>query len=281
MKGIFSNIAVSLLTAALLFGTYPAYAAATSSLGNNISSIEDMVNELVNIRQDQSIPSDTKLAEEIATQRDILSQIVALSENEIITLQDRLNNLPAFDTSSRQYSLQSNYLAELGSYKEYFNEESTVITDAQTLPQLQTVAAEMKGFRDAGYNNEVANIEAFSLLYYNQNIISTAKARLNNVGKDLTQLENADLLINTQVIDSAFGIASKLINQASELNNLASSTILQALPGGTSSTTTTTPNMGSATTTNPLVLIEQSINDIKDAYQLFISIGKSIKTQLE
>jgi hypothetical protein len=269
--------------------------AATSSIDSSINSIENKVGRLMDIRGDQSISSDTKTTKEIAAQKDILNEIVTLSANEISTLQTKLNSLPDFDKDSKGYSLKSNYLAELSSYNEYFTQESAVISSAVTLSQLQTVAVSIKTFRDAGYNSEIYDMVTFTLLYYDAGIISTANNRLNSISSDLTNLENAQLLLNSSVLDDDISQAANLIDKASSLHGQASGLILWVSPENSTSTTASsttdselTPTASSTATSTPAVdtpdprdLIEKSISDIKSAYQIFIEVVNNIKTQLD
>jgi hypothetical protein len=116
------------------------------------------------------------------------------------------------------------------------------------------------------------------LLYYDGDIVSTAKDRLTSVLSDLTTLENAQLLSNSSVLDGDVGKATHLINDASAMHDQASQIILQTpLTTSSSTTASTTP---SKSTPAPRDLIQKSINDIKSAYQFFIAISTSIKTQL-
>jgi limonene-1,2-epoxide hydrolase len=244
----------------------------------------------MDIRGDQSIATDTKITEEISAQQNILNEVIALSTNEISTLQTKLNDLTTFATDSEEYSLQSNYLAELSSYNEYFTQESAIVASASTLDQLQTVAANIKAFRDAGYNSEIYNMVTFTLLYYDAGIISTAENRLNSVGSDLDTLENQQLLSNTNPLDDEVSEAMILINKASSLHDQASGIILQALPGDSASTTpglasdtASTSSVGGSTTTSATstrALIEKSITDIKSAYKIFIDVSTNINAQL-
>jgi hypothetical protein len=248
----------------------------TSELNVNINSIDSEIDQLVNIRGDQSISSSTKESEEISTQQNILNQVITISTNEISTIQAKLNSLPTFATNSKEFSLQSNYLAELSSYSEYFTKESAVVANAVTLSQLQTVAANIKAFRDAGYNSEIYNMTTFCLLYYDADIISTAQSRLNSVLSDLATLDKAQLLLNPSELNVDANQVTQLIAKASTLHDQASQMIIE-LPD---SATTTTSTAFSATST-PRTLIEKSINDIKSAYGYFIQISSSIKTQLD
>ncbi len=280
------NLMISAMIATMALGacivpvsaaTATTTATTTRVLNVNINSIDTKVNQLMDIRGDQSIPNDTKTSEEIAAQQDILNEIIALSNNEISSVKTKLKNLPTFKKDSKEYSLQSNYLAELSSYSEYFAKESVVVSSTATLPQLQTVAANIKTFRDAGYNDEIYNMITFSLLYYDESIISTARNRLSSVLSDLTTLENAQLLSDSSVLDGKVGQATHLIGDASSLHDQVSQAILQ--PSLSDSTTTTASSTLSDNAPEQRSMLEKSITDIKDAYGFFIEISNNIRSQ--
>lgn len=267
-------------------------ATTTGSLNVSINSIDTELTQLMNIREDHSISSSTKVTEEISAQQDILNQVITLSTNEISALQTKLTNLPTFATDTEEYSLQSNYLAELSSYNDYFTQESAVVASASTLAQLQTVALSIKTFRDAGYNSEISNMLTFTLLYYDASIISTAENRLTSVSSDLASLEDAQLLLNPSMLDVDVSQAAGLIGKAATLHDQASALILQNWPldyaSTTASSTAITPTASSTATStvstntpDPRNLIEKSIGDVKIAYQIFIGVATSIKTQLD
>ena len=269
----------------------------TGPIDDNISSIESKLGQLVDIRNNQSISTDTKTIEEITAQKGILNGVVSLSMNEISALQTKLNALPVFATGSEELSLQSNYLAELSSYNEYFTQESAVIASSTTLSQLQTTAASIKTFRDSGYNSETYNMVTFTLLYYDAGIISTAKSRLSSVSSDVANLENEQLLSESSVLDNDVKLSSQLINKASSLYNQANQLILQSSLESSTSTTasstviaSSTLNLAASATASstpataapdPRTLIEKSVSDVKDAYQIFIEIANNIKAQLD
>ncbi|MCL5224428.1 MAG: hypothetical protein M1361_02400, partial [Patescibacteria group bacterium] len=246
--------AIKYLTAAVLITaaatSVSAALADTNSINNGITSVQNEVNNLINIRSSQSISDGTKTAQEIAAQKKVLKGVIALSDNEISTAQEKLNNLPTFDENSEAYVLQSNYLAELASYSKYFAAEGLIISNATTSDQLQAVAADIKAFRNSGYNSEIYNMITFTLLYYDADIISTANSRLNSIETDITSL--SQLLANQSALNSELNKASGLISEASDLHDQASALILQNSSSTASTTATSSLTIaisGSAATT--------------------------------
>lgn len=266
--------------ASLILGVAPAFAQATSTneMNASINSINSEVTNLSTIEGNESIPSQTKLDEEILAQQTILDQIITLSTNEIASVETELNDLPTFATDTKEYSLESNYMAELNSYSAYFQQESTVVANAVTLSQLETVAANIKEFRDSGYNTQIYNMVTFYLLYYDEGLISDANSRLGGVGSNLTTLDNSGLLSDPDQLNSELTQATNLIASSSALQEQAALLVLQTPLGSSTSTASSTAVSGNST--DPRTLIDQSISDIKTAYQLFIDIATDVKNQL-
>lgn len=256
-------------------------ASAASSIDNDVNSIDSKVNQLITIRDDSSLSSADKTAQEFKAQQDVLNSVIDLSDNEISSLQDKLNNLPKFDADSPEKQLQDTYSSELDGYATYFGDERQQVADASTIDDLKSIATDIKDYRSSGYNDEIQNIITFTLVYYDESVISTAKTRLDKVTSDINKLQSSGLL-KKSFSHSSLDKASGLIDEATKLEDQAKALILQPPQDNTPATQTgqTTTDKTVTPPPAPRDLINQSINDIKESYNLFIQVSKDIRKAL-
>jgi hypothetical protein len=255
-----------------------------TQIGNDISSINQKVAQLIAIRSDNSLTSTEKNAKEFQVQRDILNGVIDLSNNEIASAKDKLNALPKFNEDSPESKLRSGYLDKLASYSAYFNAAENKIIEAADIDNLKAIAADIKNFRSGGYNDEIQNIITFTLIYYDADIIATAQTRLDKLKIDISKLQNLGLLRKDFQQDSLAKAAS-LINEASELQNQAKEIVLEPpqtatneIIGETATSDKANTDAGSTTVQPPTPrdLINKSISEIKNVYDIFLQISKDI-----
>ena len=290
-RGLTSYLGFSIITAMVLAGSVarPALAASsTTSIGGDVNSIDQKVNQLITIRDDDSLTSAEKAVKEFQAQQDILNGVIDLSNNEIASVKDKLDALPKFDKDSPEDKLRSGYLDELDSYSAYFSIEKDKVTAAANIDDLKAIAADIKTYRAGGYNDEIQNMVTFALLYYDADVIATAQTRLDKVKVDIAKLQSLGLL-KKGFTQSSLDKAAGLISDAAKLQSQAKDLILEppqtATDQTTDETTTsdkTTTNAGTTVTPPPTPrdLVSKSIGEIKSAYNIFLRISKDVRKAL-
>ena len=281
-----------LAMSALLLGPAKPVLAASLTIGD-VNSINDKVDELNTIRDDNSISAPEKDVKEFQAQQDILNGVIDLSENEVSSAKDQLNKLPEFNKDSAEQKLQSEYLTNLDTYNAYFESEREKIETAASIDDLKNIASDIKTYRSNGYDDSLQNMVTFTLLYYSSDITTTAKTRLDKITSDIVKLQNAGLVkksFDASSIDKAAG----LISDATKLQEQAKALILEPVQvkdatditsTDTEAVTKTTDAATTGTDTTivpptPRDLIENSINDIKNAYNVFLQISKDVRSAL-
>jgi len=290
-RGLTSYLGFSIITAMVVAGSVacPALAASsTTSIGGDVNSIDQKVNQLITIRDDDSLTSAEKAVKEFQAQQDILNGVIDLSNNEIASVKDKLDALPKFDKDSPEDKLRSGYLDELDSYSAYFSIEKDKVTAAANIDDLKAIAADIKTYRAGGYNDEIQNMVTFALLYYDADVIATAQTRLDKVKVDIAKLQSLGLL-KKGFTQSSLDKAAGLISDAAKLQSQAKDLILEppqtATDQTTDETTTsdkTTTNAGTTVTPPPTPrdLVSKSIGEIKSAYNIFLRISKDVRKAL-
>ncbi len=266
-------------------------ALAASSIGSDVNSINNKVDQLTTIRDNDFLSADEKVAQEFQAQQDILNGVIDVSNKEISNIQDKLNKLPDFDKDSAERKLQSGYLGELEGYQTYFDAEKDKVANATSVDGLKTIANDLKAYRAGGYNDEIKNMVTFTLLYYNEDVISTAKTRIDKINADITKLQSSGFL-KKGFSQNSINKASGLIADAIKLQNQAKALILQPPTQADNTVKNSTDTITNTTTDNtatdkaitpppaPRDLIEKSIGEVKSAYNIFLQIGKDIRKAL-
>jgi hypothetical protein len=244
---------------------------ATEPLGDT-NPIDKSVEDLLAIRDDDALSDAEKLANELETRRVILNDILNLSTDEVANLKGKLTKLPDFDKGSLEYDLTSGYLNDLDAYGAYFDAEKQKTADAASLDDVRTLAAEIKAYRASEYSTKIQQIFTFTLLYYNEGVIKIAENRLEKVTSDVGKLERLGL-IKPSSMHSQLDSAASLISEASKLQDKARSEILTGEATDVESDDVAVPP-------SPRELLEKSLNEVKDAYGVFLQIGKDIRKTL-
>jgi hypothetical protein len=346
---LFTIIIVSLVVLGLTLPLLNIFA--QENLKAPLGEVMNKLDELVELKDDNTLSEEEKEEKEILVRQEILNKIVDLSLLEVENLKNRINSLDL--ELENQIIIAEKFLEILEKNIEYSNElkESNDKKDI-TLEEVKNLAQEYKDWRENNYSKYVKKIFTFILVFQEKQVLKMANTRLDKIMSDLEKLEKANILkkedtwkfintsmdnlANAQISNSkAEAIIIRLIEK--EIINIASSTLLM-INGtttemlGQAPVLATTTMMGTttimatttivATTTTIVVnipetststvgiideteevtygieatsspeeiineedearsLIEESLQEIKNAYNNFISISNKVKLKLK
>ncbi|MDO8443220.1 MAG: hypothetical protein Q7S81_03140 [bacterium] len=316
MKKIFRLIVIVIVILVILsLGLSPIFAQENLQVPNK--EVSNKVDELVELKDDSTISDQDKEIKEIQIRKEALGKITNLSLVEIKNLESRINSFNF--KSDAQTQIKERFLEILDNNKKY-SEDLKVKTESDelTLEEVKNLAQEYKDWRDENYNKYVKKLTVFILTFQEKNVLETANTRLEKIMLDLKKLESAKLikkedtwkyidsamksLTNAQIFNSN---AEKIIIGAIEKDiiNIATSTpeiitgiatttpekieeliakpIEESLASSTAKLATTTPIKIITEEDAAQTLIEKSLQEIKNAYNSFISISNKVKAKLK
>lgn len=278
--------------------------AQTPFLQNALKNVQEGVDELTNVKNENSRESFNSRVE---TFKEVLN--LSLSEMENIKLRLlSLDNLTKKGLALREETISwfdevlKFYNSQKQDLKKLENDENATINDIKNLAQ------KFKEWREINYLPKIDKIYNFILINLEKEAVQMAQNRFQKISRSLNQLKEN----NVKNLDGVFELldkAKKLIQEGNELNQKSEDLFWQFLipslieensstsptsSGEISSTeinslsSTSSNSSSSATTTeeiNPQPLsikdlTKESLNKIKEAYQIFIEISNLVRKLL-
>ncbi|PIR06462.1 hypothetical protein COY65_02340 [Candidatus Jorgensenbacteria bacterium CG_4_10_14_0_8_um_filter_39_13] len=278
--------------------------AQTPFLQNALKNVQEGVDELTNVKNENSRESFNSRVE---TFKEVLN--LSLSEMENIKLRLlSLDNLTKkglvlreemiswFDKILKFYNSQKQDLKKLE------NDENATINDIKNLAQ------KFKEWRETDYLPKIDEIYNFILINLEKEAVQMAQNRFQKISRSLNQLKEN----NVKNLDGVFELldkTKKIIQEGNELNQKSEDLFWQFLTpslieknsstsptssGEVSSTeinflNSTSSNVSSSTTMTEEInppspsikdLTKESLNKIKEAYQIFIEISNLVRKLL-
>ncbi len=195
-----------------------------------------------------------------------------------------------FPEDSLEYALRNEFLAKLDSYKVFYTDKLNTLDGLETLGDIQTLAKEIKSYRDEVYAPGVEEIVEFVLVFYSEDVINIANERFTRISADLDKLENLGLL-EEGVFSQEMADAQELLAGAADLRSHAWEIMFPIEEGIDDNATSTIqevseeiPETGLEITEDvpPTVkeLLETSLGKVKLAYGKFLEISSSVKETL-
>jgi len=241
MKKLF-RISVIIIIALVILSLTLTPIFAQENLQTPNKEVSNKVDELVELKDDNTLSEKDKELKEIQIRKEALGKITNLSLLEIKNLEAKINSLDL--TSNTQNEIKEKFLEILDNNKKYSEELKTKTeNDKLTLEEVKNLAQEYKDWREKNYNKYVKQLTIFILTFQEKNVLKTANTRLEKIMIDIKKLESAKILkkedtwkyiesamkslTNAQIFNSD---AEKLIIEVIERDiiNAATSTIASA-----------------------------------------------------
>lgn len=270
---------ISVITLAAITMLQPALAAETKA--DTVSPVENSMNKLLNFRDDTSLKEENKLLKELEIRKDVLNEVFTLSLEEVAKLTARIDVLPEFAENSREKALRDEFKLSLENYSTYYRDQSKKLADLTTIGEVKNLAQKIKDYRDEIYNPQIQQIVNFILLFYNENVLKIANARLDKISADIQKLEKLGY-IKAGAFASEMKFAAQTLNDARAFFEEAKKAVFA--PSQSEEETVIESGISAPMEdekaqppVEPNKLMENSLNKVKSAYDTFLKVGKGVR----
>jgi len=239
-------------------------------LQKTLKTIED----LVSIKDEEN----ESLAFRIKTFKQVIElAIVEAKELKIKILSlDKLND--------KELNWQKEQIEKLNAVIEFYENEQKILSEQEliTLEWIKNEAQNFKEWRENNYLPLAEEITNFLLIQQQQKAIETAQERLKKINRDLQLLKKGEFK-NIKLLSDLFTKAEITLNESIKLNKKAITVFWENQKENQKKLiiTNTTTTSSSTVLSPPLFirdLVKESLNKIKETYQIFIEMSKLVKT---
>lgn len=262
---------------------WPSQVSLAVDLQNATGKIEQSHEDLLDARDNAVLSPEEELRQEIAARVKIVSGALALSLQEIGNLRNNLNGLPKFAADNREEILRQGFISDLKTFEDYYASKQDELNQTDfALDSIKSFAQTIIDYRDTIYNSKVSDIVDFSLFFYNEDAIATAKIRLSKIADNIKKLEKLSV-IRTGYFNPSIIKATDLLKDSDTLDVKARVIIL----GAPSINSWQVPLTGSVTNPPQTMiqlapptgreLLVKSLGNIRSVYDIFVQIGKDTK----
>ena len=206
------------------------------------------------IQSDPSLSSSQEIAQELALRKQLVGETIACAQGEVQQLQASL--AAATTTDPVGMAVQSHLAGDLDGASHYYDLELTKL-DTSGIAGTEAVAQEVLAWRAGTFVPLSENVNNFILWAGDQDLFTTAQARMDQTQRAVAFLESATPNADLQ---NAFNGALAAFNAAATANIAARTALAQNL----------TPDQS-------LSLIKGSLNSLAAAYQDFFTVSTLIK----
>ena len=255
-------------------------------------SFAEEIDPLLAINEDISL-ADLTDAEKFERAKEGLTTALSLALDKVAQLAGDLNNRE-FDEGTREAELRAIFIENLAAHQAYYSEILIKAEAVENLEAAQALAQEVKTYRDATYTPDIEGIVGFISVFYAEDVLRTAKERLDKVSLDIEKLETLGL-IETDTFGEQISVIGALLTEAEDLRVQAKDIIL-AVPEATTTDgvlletvvlapTTTgevneTPTETLLPALEPRTLLQTSLGNVKASYEIFLEISNAVKEKL-
>lgn len=283
LKKNIAKIFSVLIFSGLFLNFQPAFA--QTSLRSLLKEVAERVEEIFEVKNNQSLNEEEKAKRELEVRKEALSKIFDLTLLEDKDLKNRL--LALKDLNEKQKRIQAALVGLLSENENAYQEMRQRLEGADSLKAVKQLAADFKIWRHNVYNPKVEKILSFTLIFQQKKTLAIANDRLKKIKSDLARLEDAKI-IQEEDTASLLKKAVAALQKAGDLNNQAEVLVAAILyeeffPSAPDPSQKEIDNpeeikLGSAKSVKNLV--EESLKEIRTAYRLFIDIGKVVREKI-
>lgn len=250
-----------------------------SSMQSALRGIMGKISALLNIGGNKELSVEEKQRQELQTRKDAVSRIYDLTLMEQNDLLDRLTGLKGLNGT--QEKMRGSLTDQLTENENSFNQIHDRLEAAKTAEEVKQLATDFKNWRTLVYDPKVRKVVAFTFVFQEKNVLEIARQRLEKISKDFSDRKDS-LGENKLLAESLFEKASAGIKNAEELHGQAKILIMVALTNqaGITNAKSTMKNVLSEIArdmSDSKKFTEQSFQNIREAYKIFLEIGKLLK----
>ena len=259
--------------------------ASASTLPAARQNLDESVNRLIEERDSDSV---NNLSEQnnITNRKKVISDVLALSRQEIESVRARLN-AARIDRESQLWTVRKIILQWLDSEEKYFKEIEDRLSEELSLNEVKDLAREIQNHRNEKYNANLANALDFIFALRTLRLTDIASNRWDRINSDLQRIERAGL-IRVNLFTPEMSEARAMIDKA---RLLVEKSLVQIeniyLPTPEEKPTPLVTEVSDDTTIEnkqiaPTVreLCETAIDNLKTGYDAFVRISVTVRRLL-
>ncbi len=265
---ILTAISAGLTFLGFLFILPSAYA--EENLQSALKEVAEKVGAIEDIKNDSYLNNQERKVAELLARKDALLKIFDLTLLEDKDLNKKLLEIKNLDENQKK--IRDGLINSLKENENAYSEMKNRIEETDSVTEVKQLAIDFKNWRNLVYNPKVEKIISFNLVFQSKNIIAVAQNRANKIREELKKINSEDLIW----IESLLEKAELKIKKAENLNITAENLIIQEITKGENLSffkkffyKNQIPAIKS--------LIEESTRNLKDAYLIFIEIGRAAK----
>lgn len=250
-----------------------------SSIQSAMRGIMGRISSLLSIRDNKELSASEKQLQELQARKDTVSKIYDLTLMEQNDLTARLEGLKGLNEA--QEKMRDSLTAQMTENENSFTQIRSRLEAAKTAEEVKQLANDFKNWRTQVYDPKVRKVVAFTFVFQEKNVIEIARQRLEKISNDLEDRKDS-LGENREAAEELFHKASENIRNAEELHGQAKILIMVALTNQAdlAGYRTAPKNILSEIArdmSDSKNFTEQSFSNIREAYKLFLEIGKLLK----
>ncbi len=317
-KIFFSIIFCGLLSAAFFFNILKANAQEQQgdSLSDLISQTKDEVTQLLNLKDNTTLPSDQKQQQETDLNIKIISNVLNISLSQVSSTIGQFSSTtaPQGEDWTGVYAYVNNLLNNDYQYYQTAQDEFSASSTVMTLDQLKSFAKDLNDKKTNQTDEDLQRINIIIAALNTPDILSIADDRLVKVSSDVKKIYDRNMTKN-QTLKDLYNQASKYLSDAHDYNNQALDMILNTFTASSTTSTKdyvaslkdkiskskevaanalsdiTSPDSTSSSTQNLSAtprdidnylanLVSNAYTNIKSAYDVFVKMSTNINKYL-
>lgn len=285
---------------------------AQENLQAPLKEVSNKVDELIELKDDNTLSDEEKEIREIRVRKEALEKIITLSLIETENLVLKLSTLEL--SSENQVAIKDRFVEILKNNEVYSKELGEEIKEENlSLDDVKNLAQEYKDWRDENYNKYIKKITVFLLTFQEKQVLKTAETRLEKIMSDLKKLEDLKIIKKDDTLKFITASTKNLAN-AQILNSKAEEKIMLAIERDILEVASSTESMMATSTAEAMMmltvepkeqleevekevatssieiileedeaqsLVEESLQEIKNAYANFIDISNKVSQRLK
>jgi len=179
-----------------LFIIFVTPSVASASILPILSTLRQNLNESVNRLIEAREAGDVNILSEqnnLTHRKKIISDVLALSVQEIISVREKLN-AAYIDKESQLWNIREIILRWLDSEEKYFKEIKERLDDDLGLNETKDLAREIQNHRNENFDANLTNALDFILILRTSRLTDIAENRWNRINTNLQRIERAGLI---------------------------------------------------------------------------------------
>jgi hypothetical protein len=257
------------------------FAQETVSSSTNTQTNQNILQKTLKIIEDLVSIKDEE-TESLAFRIKTFKQVIELAIVEAKELKIKILSLDKLN--DKELNWQKEQIEKLNAVIEFYENEQKILSEREliTLEWIKNEAQNFKEWRENNYLPLAEEITNFLLIQQQQKAIETAQERLKKINRDLQLLKRGEFK-NIKLLSDLFTKAEITLNESIKLNKKAINVFWENQKENQKKLiiTNTTTTSSSTTLSPPLFirdLVKESLNKIKETYQIFIEMSKLVKT---